>query len=108
MTKQTKTILIALGVVAVGYFFFQRRKKSLSKGTTKSFDGNDDFFENFDYGNASSFAGDDDFFNAAGRRRVVGGYDAARDRTWIFTEGSRGQGQWVSGRVNVPQGTIIS
>ena len=43
-----------------------------------------------------------------GTRMVVGGYDAANNRTWIFQEGNTGSGRFVPGRLNAPQGTIFT
>lgn len=91
MNKKTKTILAVVVLAGVGLFLYNRKKAGKSLNPFKSFDGEDD-----------------EFFNAIGRRKVVGGYDSANNRTWIFNEGSRGKGYWVTGRVNVPTGTTFN
>ena len=87
MTKQTKTILGVLVVAGVGYYIWSRNKAGKKLNPF------------------SSFAGDDFFSNASGTSRVVGGYDATNNRTWIYREGNKGQGYWVNGRVNARVGT---
>jgi hypothetical protein len=89
MTKQTKTILGVLVVAGVGYYIWSRNKAGKKLNPF------------------ASYVGDEFFSNAVGRgaRRVVGGYDRANNRTWIYTEGNMGQGYFVSGKVNVPSGT---
>lgn len=85
----TKTNKIALGIAiiaiaAVGIHQYKKRKalpKTASGTGTKS---------------------------AAPSRYVVGGYDAANDRTYIFQEGNTGNGFFVTGSVSSRKGTIFN
>lgn len=84
--KNKKIAIIATAVIIAGggaYLYHRHKMKLLpvSSGPTK---------------------------NSAPSRYVVGGYDPANNRTYIFQEGNTGNGFFVTGHVNSIKGTIFT